>query len=146
MKIVDPGGCHMSRGLLRAALVCVVAVFSTFFPSKVFPGSFVVFGPQNYIRGSGNPVPVTNIFTVLNPNTTYTLQIYNGGLVDGEFEKVSSSVITMNGVQIVGPNEFNQNVALVEKPITVTANNQLSVELRGKPGGGVTIQIIGVDN
>jgi len=115
-------------------------------PSGAFPGTFVGFGPQNYTRGTGDPVVVTNAFTVQNPNTTYTLQIYNGGLVDGEFEKVSSSVIAVNGVQIVGPNEFNQNVTFVEKPVTLAANNQLSVELRGKPGGGITIQIIGVDN
>ena len=135
----------MSTGLLRAALICIVILSSTCLQSLAISGTFVAFGPQTYIRGSGNPVPVTNAFTVLNP-TTYTLQIYNGGLVDGEFEKVSSSVITLNGVQIVGPNEFNQNVTLVEKPVTVIANNQLSVEVRGKPGGGITLQILGVDN
>jgi hypothetical protein len=84
--------------------------------------------------------------TVFNPNTTYVLQIHNGGLTDGEFEKVSSSVISLNGVQIVGPNEFNQKVTLIEKPITLAAVNDLSIELRGKPGGGITVQIVGVDN
>jgi len=136
----------MSRGFLRAAVICIVTVFFTFPASTVFPGNFVGFGPQNYTRGTGSPVAVTNAFTVLNPNTSYTLKINNGGLVDGEFEKVSSAVISLNGVQIVGPNEFNQNVTLIEKPITLAASNQLSVELRGKPGGGITIQIIGIDN
>ena len=136
----------MSRRFLPVAFVSIVSMLLTFLPSTGFPGTFVAFGPQSHTRGTGSPVTVTNAFTVLNPNTTYALQIYNGGLTDGEFEKVSSSVISINGVQVVGPNEFNQNVALIERPVTLATSNQLSVELRGKPGGGITVQIIGVDN
>jgi len=130
----------------KAAFMFIAAVFFSFPPETGFAGTFVSFGPQSYQRQSGSPVTVTNSFTVLNPSTTYTLQIYNGGLTAGKFERVSSSVIAINGVQVVGPNEFNQKVTLIEKPITLTAANQLSVELRGKLGGGITVQIIGVDN
>lgn len=136
----------MSGIILRAVLPSIVGLFFTFLPSTGIPGNFVVFGPQSYMRSSGAPVTVANTFTGFNSATSYTLQIYNGGLADGEFEKVSSSVIALNGVQIVGPNEFNQNVTLIEKPVTLSSSNQLSIELRGKPGGGITIQIIGVDN
>ncbi len=109
-------------------------------------GTFIAFGPQNYTRATGNPVTVITSFTVLNPNTTYTLRINNGGLVDREFEKVSSSVFILNGVHVVGPDEFNQNVMVIEKPITLNTTNELSVEVRGTPGGGLTVQIIGVDD
>lgn len=107
-----------------------------FLPSS-WAGTFTAFGPQNYLRETGSPIAVIQSFTVLNPNTTYTLEIHNGGLVDGEFEKVSSSIISLNGIQVVGPQDFNQNVAFVEKPVTLSATNELSVELRGKPGGGL---------
>jgi hypothetical protein len=127
-------------------LLCLFAGFLVFLPSLVYSGSFVAFGPESYTRAAGNPVTVLRAFTVRNPNTIYTLQIYNGGLTDGELEKVSSSVITLNGVQVVGPSEFNQKVALVEKPVVLAENNQFSVELRGQPGGGIAIQIVGVDN
>jgi hypothetical protein len=125
-----------------------ILVISFFFllPLPVLAGTFTAFGPQNYVRETGDPVTVIKSFTVLNPNTTYTLEIHNGGLVDSEFEKVSSSVFVLNGVQIVGPDEFNQNVTLVEKSVSLAASNELSVEVRGKPGGGLTIQIIGVDD
>jgi hypothetical protein len=109
-------------------------------------GTFVAFGPETYLRGTGNPVTVTKTFSVFNPNTLYTLRIGNGGLVDGEFERVSSSVFVLNGVQIVGPDEFNQRVATIEKRIILSQTNQLSVEVRGKPGGGLIVQIIGEDN
>lgn len=130
----------------KAAIVFITPLLFSFMPQKALAGTFAAFGPQNYTRDSGSPVTVTHGFAVINPSVSYTLQIYNGGLEDGAFEKVSSSVISLNGVQIVGPNEFNQMVTLIEKPITLAADNQLSVELRGKPGGGIAIRIIGVDN
>ncbi|TAK03378.1 MAG: hypothetical protein EPO39_12285, partial [Candidatus Manganitrophaceae bacterium] len=104
------------------------------------------FGPQNYVRGTGSPVAEVKSFPALNPATTYTLKIFNGGLQDADFERVSSSVISLNGTQIVGPSEFNQNVSYIEKQITLQLSNELSVELRGKPGGGITILIDGIDN
>lgn len=44
------------------------------------------------------------------------------------------------------PNEFNQNVALIEKSIAVRASNEVSVELRSAPGSGFVLEIVGVDN
>ena len=72
---------------LGFALLLVTLYLS--FCSVGFSGTFVAFGPESYQRGSGSPITVTHSFTVLNPNTAYTLKIYNGGLADGEFEKVN---------------------------------------------------------
>ena len=130
----------------KAIFLGIAPLFLNFTPQKGFAGTFPAFGPQNYTRGAGGPETITHDFAVIDPSSSYTLQIYNGGLEDGAFEKVSNSVISLNGMPIVGPDEFNQKVSLIEKPITLAANNQLSVELRGKPGGGITIRIIGVDN
>jgi hypothetical protein len=129
----------------RTFCYLLTALFISF-PSWGFAGAFVVFGPESFTRGSGSPVTEAKNFTVLKPTTDYTLRISNGGLVDGELERVSSSVISLNGVQIVGPNEFNQNISVIEKPVTLAANNELAVELRGKPGGSIALQIIGVDD
>jgi hypothetical protein len=63
--------------------------------------------------------------------------------LNGEFLKVTSAVITLNGVVIIGPNEFNPHVTIIEKPVTLASSNTLTVELRGKPGSGLTLQIIG---
>jgi hypothetical protein len=46
----------------------------------------------------------------------------------------------------VRPNEFNQNVSHIQKPITLATGNVLAVELRSKPDSGLTIEIIGLDN
>ena len=89
---------------------------------------------------------VTNTFTVLNPNTLYTLRLHNGGLVDSSTDRVSSTTVTLNGVVIVATNDLNQNVAEVDRAVTLQTTNQLDVQVRGAPGGTLSIDIIGVDN
>ncbi len=111
-----------------------------------FAGTFTAFGPQTYVRGTGAPVTVTNTFTVLNPNTQYTLRVHNGGLVDAPTDFVSSTVITVNGTVIVAPNDLNQNVTEVDKPVTLLVSNQIDVQVRGAPGGRIAIDVIGIDN
>src|SRR5215469_12504118 len=109
-------------------------------------GSFTPFGPQDYTRGTGAPVTVTNSFSVLNPNTQYTLKAFNGGLHDDQTELVSSTVVTLNGVQVLGPSNFNQQVNEVDVTVTLQSSNTLSVQVRGQPGGVLTIEIVGIDN
>lgn len=123
--------------LLLLVLVSAVALHA---------GTFVAFGPKDYVRGTGSPVTMTDTFTVLSPSTQYVLKAYNGGLTNSPTELVSSSVVTLNGVQVLGPNNFNQNVTEVDVPVTLQSANALTVQVRGSPGGVLTIQIVGVDN
>ena len=122
------------------------ALLIAIFPSICYAGTWVAFGPVTYTRASGSPVTVTNTFTLLNPATTYTLKAFNGGLQNNATELVSSSVVTLNGVQVIGPNNFNQNVSEVIVPISPQSSNSISVQLRGQPGGVLIIEVIGVDN
>lgn len=127
----------MYVGVVAALLMAWVAVS--------WGGTFVAFGPESFVRSTGQPSPVTRNFSVLNPRTTYTLHINNGGL-QGEFARVSSAVITLNGVQIAGPNDFNQTVTMIDKPVTLLSTNTLALELRSQPGSGIGLQILGADN
>ncbi|HWC19070.1 MAG TPA: hypothetical protein VG498_18815, partial [Terriglobales bacterium] len=109
-------------------------------------GTFTAFGPKDYVRGSGSPVTVTDTFSVLNPTTQYTLKVFNGGLENSQTELVSSSIVSVNGLQVIGPSNFNQNVKEVDVPIILQTANTLSVQVRGQPGGTLAIQIVGVDS
>jgi len=129
-------------GVHRILMVLLLALLGT----PCFAGTFTAFGPQVYVRATGDPVTVTNTFIVLNPNTQYTLRLHNGGLVDSATDRVSSTTVTVNGVIIVAPNDLNQNVAEVDKPITLLASNQIDVQVRGAPGGTLSIDILGIDN
>ena len=128
-------GAEIGMGLMRVA---VAALFLALIASTGQASTFVAFGPQTFVRSSGKPIPITTNFTVLDPTTSFTLRIDNAG--------VSSAVVELNGVQVAGPSDFNTTVTLITKAVTLLGNNQLSVELRGKPGESFSIQIIGVDN
>lgn len=134
---------HVSRLPL---LLWAVAIFLISGVASANAGTFTVFGPQNYTRSTGAPVTVTNNFSVLNPNIQYTLKAFNGGLQDAQTELVSSGSVTVNGVQVIGPSNFNQNVTEVDVPITLLGANTIDVQVRGKPGGLLTVEIVGVDN
>jgi len=41
----------------------------------------------------------------------------------------------------MGPSDFNQNVGLIERTIDLTASNEISVNLKSKPGSFVIIDI-----
>ena len=125
-------------------VVCfAIALLST----ACFAGTWTAYGPQVYTRGTGTPVTVSNTFSILNPNTQYTLRVHNGGLVDAPTDFVSSTTIVVNGVTVVAPNDLNQTIAEVDKPVTLLAGtNQIDVQVRGAPGGSLAVDIIGVDN
>src|SRR5215471_21578580 len=127
-------------------VVLAIGAFLTAGITSTQAGTFPAFGPQDYTRGTGDPVTVTTNFSVLNPNTQYTLKVFNGGLQDNQTELVSSGFVIVNGVQVLGPSNFNQNVTEVDVPVTLQTSNTISVQVRGQPGGVLTIQIIGVDN
>src|SRR5205809_312206 len=96
------------------------------------------FGPTVYARVTGNPQTVSDTFSVLNPNTHYTLHIDNNG--------VSSAVISVDGTQIFGPSDFDPHVAVLDRAVTLTSKNTATVELRGKPEASLAITVIGVDS
>ncbi len=117
-------------------LCIIVAFFAT--ATSATAGTFTAFGPKAYVRDTGTPVIATDGFSVLNPATTYTLQVTNNG--------ISSGVISINGIQVVGPDDFKQNVSSIEKPISLQISNQISVELRSNPGASISVRIVGIDN
>src|SRR5689334_5902762 len=120
---------------VRAALIALVVAFT---PTSGRAGTFVAYGPQQYVRQTGTPTPVTTSFTVLDPTTTFTMRIDNSG--------VSSAIVTLNGVVVFSESDFNATVTLLTKAVTLQATNQLVVELRGQPGENFRLQIIGTDN
>lgn len=116
--------------------------------------TFDGYAPEDFVRATGAPVTVTRTFSIANPNTTWILRVFNGG-VKGQYPRVSSAVITLNGKQILEPDDFGGSPgeddgggkpAVTYALVPVSPTNQLTVELRSKPGSGLTIELLGVDN
>ncbi len=67
----------------------------------------------------------------------------NNGASDGTL-RVSSAVVSLNGVQVLGPADFNQKVAQLQRSIAPNdLENILSVNLRSNPGGYLFVQVLG---
>ena len=107
---------------------------------KAFGGTATVFGPESYVRKKGAPVTVQKAFSVQSASDSCTLQILNGG--SGNSIRVSSAVLSLNGIVVTGHADFNQRVSHIEKPVSVQLTNTLAVELMGQPGGVVEVSII----
>jgi len=69
------------------------------------------------------------------------LRIHNGG-DDGQYCSVTSGVIRLNGKRVVKPREFKKKVLVIEKRVRLRRKNLLAVKLGGKPGCGITLEIV----
>ena|SRR6266446_360279 len=121
-------------------VVCLLAVSLLMLGADFAFGQTPVFGPEEYIRKTGAPETIIKSFSIQNPDGEFTLVVQNG---EGKRGRVSSAVIELNGVQVVGPNAFNQQVDLITKPITLAQQNELAVEVRSQPGTAIIITIFG---
>jgi hypothetical protein len=132
---VPPIACQASRlwQLKFCGIILAIGAFLIAGSTCAKAGTFTAFGPQNYQRGT-----VTANFSVLNPNTQYILKAFNGGLQDSQTELVSSGFVTVNGLQVLGPDNFNQQVTEVDVPVTLQASNNLASVRR--PMGKATHQ------
>lgn len=116
------------------SLVLCLALYSI----AAFGGPFTAFGPNTYTRQTDAPVTISASFSILNPKTQYTLHVQNSG--------VSSAVLSVNGVQILSPDDFARTPATIDRPVSLQLTNRVDVELRGEPGTSLQLSIIGVDN
>lgn len=102
-----------------------------------------VFGPKKYTRTSGAPDVITDTFVLPGQVVApYLLHIDNGA-ADGT-GRLTSATVTVNGVQVVGPNDFGDKVAVIERNIAVVPTNTIEVRIAGKPPGSfMKITVLG---
>jgi len=96
-----------------------------------------IFGPKRYTRSTGKPQTFTDTFQNCETAAQYDLVVVNGN-PDGS-DRVSSATILLNGTQVAGPNDFNENVAQVRKSVTLVGTNTLQTTLASKPGSFLTL-------
>lgn len=95
-------------------------------------------GPKQYLRRTGKPDGYSDTFPGIIGQGKVIIQ---NGNANGN-NRVSSAVILFNGVQVFGPNDFNQQAYSLEAPINLGDQNLISVELRSSPGSYITVQVV----
>jgi hypothetical protein len=152
-----PDRRFLKRGTLvikkRSPEILLVAAFLLLTPADpAFPATSQirsVFGPESFIRTTGATDLYTRTFTV--PSYVagpYTLHIQNGE-PDGQSrleDAISSGTVSINGVEIVHPSDFNQKVAIIERTIDLETENTLTVTLNSAPDSFITVTISGIIN
>ena len=124
--------CGLTHGLMLFALIAL-------FPDVSKAGTLPIFGPQQYTRTKGPPNRFTDTFQNCETAAQYKMVVANGSS-EGE-DRISSASIILNGTQVFSPSDFNQQVARLEKPVTLARDNQLLVRLASKPGSVLTIDV-----
>lgn len=97
-----------------------------------------VFGPQVYTRTAGPPQTFTDTFEFC--GTAACQIVVMNGNADGS-GRVSSASIVLNGVEVAGPRDFNQQVGSLVIPVTLADTNELTVRLTSNAGGSLTVTV-----
>jgi hypothetical protein len=128
-------GARGRAGLLAALLFLAIS------NESLAADALTIFGPKTYLRSTGAPADIRDAFEAAHMLPSGTLRIQNGG--NGQFDRVTSAVVTVNGQQVLRPGDFGANVGLIQIPITLQPANEISVEVRGKPGSAFILDVFG---
>lgn len=125
----------------RKILLTVLLAFFTLAFIPLAYSETIVFGPEVYTRGTGKPQKIVKSFSAIRgqKQVPVTLSIKNG---EGKRGKVTSAVIEINGKQVLGPEEFDKQVDEIKLPIKLDEQNEIAVEVRGKPGTYITVAVL----
>jgi hypothetical protein len=107
-------------------------------PSSGVAQMMPVFGPNQYTRAAGPPQTFTETFE--HCGTAECQLVVINGNADG-INRISSASISLNGVEIVGRRDFNQQVATIVKPVELAELNELTIRLTSKPGGFLIVSV-----
>jgi hypothetical protein len=127
----------MKQPTLTATLLFAATIFS--FGPNYAGAETTVFGPEKYSRETGKPRRLVERFSIPDPSGEFALVVRNG---EGNRGKVSSAIVELNGLRVIGPNAFNKHADLITKPVTLKEQNELAVEVRSQPGSSVIVAIV----
>lgn len=91
-------------------------------------------------REKGEPVTDTIHFPLVTGSSgPYVLRLSNGG--SGGQHRVSSARIVLNGVEVLSPQNFSQQVEFLTIPVSLVRHNTIEVTLAGTPLGEIIVTI-----
>lgn len=95
----------------------------------------IIFGPDTYVRTIGKPFTVHRIFN-MGEDVDVCLTVVNEG--------ISSAWISIDGVEVFSPKDFNKNVTALQVTTFLYAGpHEIAVKMQGPPGGSITLMLRG---
>jgi len=132
-----------SRCSLRAQALALCVFGYLGVVSTAHAGEFPVSGAYDFVRESGKPSPQSVQFSAPVAGNYYQLRIYNG---QGASSEVTSGSVVLNGAELFSSADFKKKTTFLETSVSLQLQNALTVILAGKPGSGLRIEVIGIDN
>ena len=91
-----------------------------------------LFGPKKYTRVQGKPAIFTSTFTACTTAASATLKLTNGS---GSKGRVSSAVVTLNGVKVISERDLSQGVPSLVRTVNLKAGlNTIKVTIKSGSG------------
>jgi RHS repeat-associated protein len=126
------------RSWVAVMMLCLAFVLVN---QEIVQAQTVLFGPKTYTRTAGPPNQFTDTFAKPAGTTApYTLHVVNGN-ANGT-NRISSATVKLNGLQIAGPSDFGQNVAVIDRTVTLQPNNTLEIRLTSAPGSFIKVSVL----
>ncbi|MDH5668282.1 MAG: Ig-like domain-containing protein, partial [Nitrospira sp.] len=136
-------GIGLGLGLVCSGLLALALLLPTLAGAQSGPEQ-VLLGPNQYVRvGTGAPTVYSETVTVpVSVDAPFVLRLVNGDATGAN--RLSSAWILVNNVQVAGPADFGQQVATVERTVTLNPGaNTVTVKVASVPGGYVTLTLSG---
>jgi len=131
-------------------LLILPILLCTFWVEQASAGTFGVFDPEAFVRTrSEEPDTFYANSPVFNPETIYTLKVYNGGKKGSTVTGTQSSSTTLylNGELIELPDDFKRKKqGYFERPVNLLTTNPIQTILGSKSRSVVALEIEGMDN
>ncbi|WP_305042075.1 hypothetical protein [Geoalkalibacter sp.] len=123
-------------------LVIWAAFFMAMLPihTPLYGAEANLLGPESLAVGKGKPLVATRSFSGI-AGETAMLIITNG--TSGGDHRVSTGSISVNGIEILTPSDFNQQVGTLTRVFALKGQNELIVTLGGGPGSLITLAVAG---
>ncbi|MGK2943117.1 MAG: hypothetical protein ACSLFC_00055 [Desulfuromonadales bacterium] len=107
--------------------------------SAALSGQVVV--EQKLFSSDGEPVTHELVFSG-SGFADFVLKVRNGE--DDGLQRISSALITLNGIKVLIPSNFNQYVETLKRPISpLPGENTLSITVRSYQGASTLVQVFG---
>lgn len=113
-------------------------------PAEIVQEQVVVFGPKTYVRTAGAPNIYNETFTIPAGVTgPFTMHVVNGS-ANGD-NRLSSSTILLNGVEVAVSGDFGQQIAGFDKTVSLQASNQVEYRVTSIPLGFMVVTFYGAN-
>jgi len=129
--------------LLRrvAGVVFLLLAGAYLVPATLASDAAMFFGPAVFGRDSGKPLTERVEFSAEGFAGPYLLCVENGDADGGK--RVSSARVWLNGIELLGPEAFSQDVSAHVIEVALDQQNTLEVRLASAPGSQLTIWLEG---